>query len=424
MTYLPRIVDQQLDDLLEGLPAIALVGPKAVGKTETASRRAKTILDLGDEFELRLAQTDPQRLTRVERPVLVDEWQVHPPIWDTVRRAVDRGAGPGDFLLTGSASPSQKPMHSGAGRIVQLRMRPMSLAERGIAKATVSLAALLSGTRPDISGDSTVGLESYVDEIVASGFPGIRQLAPRFRADALDGYLNAVVDRDFQELGHTVRRPGSLRAWLRAFAAATSTTASYNSILEAATPGDADKPARTTTTTYRELLQRMWLAEEIPAWTGLGSIMTALGVAPKHQLCDPALAARLLNVSGDALLTKANPSAIPLPRNGSLVGALFESLTTQSIQVYADANRARVSHLRTNRGDHEVDLIVERGDGKVVAVEVKLTALPDGNDVKHLRWLQDKLGDDLLDAVVVTSGPAAYRREDGIAVVPLALLGV
>jgi hypothetical protein len=151
-------------------------------------------------------------------------------------------------------------------------------------------------------------------------------------------------------------------------------------------------------------------------------IMTALGVAPKHQLCDPALAARLLNVSSDALLTKANPSALPLPKNGSLVGALFESLATQSVQVYADAGRARVYHLRTNRGDHEIDLIVERGDGKVVAIEVKLTALPDGNDVKHLRWLRDKLGDDLLDAVVITSGPAAYRREDGIAVVPLALL--
>jgi predicted AAA+ superfamily ATPase len=235
--------------------------------------------------------------------------------------------------------------------------------------------------------------------------------------------LAAVVDRDFAELGHVVRRPGTLRAWLRAYAAATSTTASYNSILEAATPGDADKPARTTTIAYREILERMWLIEEVPAWTGVGSIMTALGASPKHHLCDPALAARLLNVSSDSLLEQANPGTVPLPRHGSLIGALFESLVTLSVQTYAEALGARVSHLRTRRGEHEVDLIVERGDGKIVAIEVKLTAIPDRDDVKHLRWLQDRLGDDLLDAVLVTTGPAAYRRDDGIAVVPAELLG-
>jgi uncharacterized protein len=253
--------------------------------------------------------------------------------------------------------------------------------------------------------------------------PWIRRLPERFRKDALDGYLTAVVDRDFPELGHVVRRPGTLRAWLRAFAAATSTTASYNSILEAATPGDADKPARTTTVAYREILERMWLVEEVPAWTGIGSIMAALGASPKHQMCDPALAARLLNVSSDALLERANPSTVPLPRNGSLIGAFFESLVTLSVQVYAEAHGSRVSHLRTKRGEHEIDLIIERGDGKIVAIEVKLTAIPDGDDVKHLKWLQDKLGDDLLDAVLITTGPAAYRRDDGIAVVPAELLG-
>lgn len=423
MDYIPRILDRQLDDLLLGLPAVAIVGPKAVGKTETASRRAQSVLDLGDEFELSLIQNDPGRLTRAERPVLVDEWQVHPPVWDAIRRAVDRGANAGDFLLTGSAAPTKQPMHSGAGRIVQLRMRPMSLAERAISEPSVSLGALLAGGRPPVSGDSSAGLEDYAQEITSSGFPGIRRLPERFRKDALDGYLAAVVDRDFAELGHVVRRPGTLRAWLRAYAAATSTTTSYNSILEAATPGDADKPARTTTVAYREILERMWLVEEVPAWTGIGSIMTALGASPKHQMCDPALAARLLNVSSDALLERANPSTVPLPRKGSLIGAFFESLVTLSVQVYAEAHGARVSHLRTKRGEHEVDLIIERGDGKIVAIEVKLTAIPSGDDVKHLRWLQDKLGDDLLDAVLITTGPAAYRRDDGIAVVPAELLG-
>lgn len=239
-------------------------------------------------------------MTKAEHPVLVDEWQVHPPVWDAVRRAVDRGANAGDFLLTGSAAPTKKPLHSGAGPIVQLRMRPMSLAERAIGETLVSLGALLAGGCPPVSGDSSASLEDYAQEITSSGFPGIRRLPERFRKDALDGYLAAVVDRDFPELGHVVRRPGTLRARLRAYAAGTSTTASYASILEAATPGDTDKQARTTTVAYRGILERMWLVEEVPAWTGIGSIMTALGASPKHQMCDPALAARLLNVSRGA----------------------------------------------------------------------------------------------------------------------------
>jgi uncharacterized protein len=423
VAYAYRILDQQLDALLTGLPAVVIDGPKAVGKTATASRRAATVLALDDPAERVLIEADRDRLTRLPRPILIDEWQLYPAVWDQVRRAVDAGAGPGSYLLTGSATPATAPTHTGAGRIVRLRLRPMSLAERVLVKPTVSLEGLLSGGRPPAGGESPVGLAEYAEEIVASGFPGLRALPAHARSAGLTGYLDTIVEHDFAELGHVVRRPRTLRAWLKAYAAATSTTASYNTILDASTAGQADKPAKTTTIAYRETLDRMWLLDTVPAWTGSRSHMASLGQTPKHHLADPALAARLLGVGAGALLDNPNPDGAPVHRDGTLLGALFESLVTLSVRTYAEVAGAQVSHLRTHRGDHEVDLIVTRDDGRMVALEVKLAAVAGDEDVRHLHWLRERVGDDLLDAAVITTGPAAYRRHDGIAVIPAALLG-
>ena len=423
MAYARRVLDAQLDRLLTGLPAVVIDGPKAVGKTATATRRAATVLALDDPTERALIEADRDRLSRLPTPILIDEWQLYPAVWDRVRRAVDAGATPGSYLLTGSATPTTAPTHTGAGRIVRLRLRPMSLAERGLVEPTVSLAGLLAGTRPPIGGESPVGLADYAEEIVASGFPGLRALPAHTRSASLNGYLDAIVERDFAELGHVVRRPRTLRAWFKAYAAATSTTASYNAILDASTAGQPDKPAKTTTIAYRETFERMWLLDPVPAWTGSRSHLASLGQAPKHHLADPALAARLLGVGAGALLHTPNPDRPPIPRDGTLLGALFESLVTLCVRTYAEAADAHVSHLRTHRGDHEVDLIVTRDDGRMVALEVKLAPIADDEDVRHLHWLREQLGNDLLDAAVITTGPAAYRRPDGIAVIPAALLG-
>lgn len=422
MVYLSRIVDRQLDRLLGGLPAVAIEGPKAVGKTETALRRVASAISLDDTAELSLMRDDPTRLNRLPKPLLIDEWQHYPPVWDRVRHAVDDGAVAGTYLLAGSSFPSEAPKHSGAGRIVNVRMRPLSLVERQVAVPTVSLAAMLAGTA-NIEGECLLDLEQYTEEIVGSGFPAVRALPQDVRPDVLDGYLAAVVDRDFAEAGRPVRRPQTLRAWLAAYAAATSTTAAYSVILDAATPGLPDKPSRATIIAYREILQRMWLLEELPTWTGSKNFLNALAQSPKHHLADPALAARLLGVTATSLLRRPDPGSVSVPRNGTLLGALFESLVTQSVRVYADSLRAGVTHLRTQRGDHEVDLIVTGDDGAVVALEVKLGVVPEDRDVRHLLWLRDKLGDDLADAAVLTTGSTAYRRPDGIAVVPAALLG-
>ncbi len=422
--YQRRIIDDELDEIFPALPAIALDGPKGVGKTSTAARRAQTVLRLDDAAQRALLEADPERLDRGPHPVLVDEWQHLPEVWDLVRRSVDDHPGGGRFLLTGSATPTTAPVHSGAGRIVKLRMRPLAFSERGLAQPTVSLADLMAGSSV-VRGESGLGLADYVREILASGYPALRGLPDRARNAALDGYVSAIVERDFPDQGLLVRRPQTLQAWLTAYAAATSSTASYNQILRAATPGLGDQPARNTGAAYRDILAQLWLLDPVPGWTPSASPFTRLIQAPKHHLADPALAARLLAATKDSLLEHGGaPGDVEVkPRDGSLLGALFESLVTLSVRTYAQAAEANTFHLRTHNGSHEVDLIVEGADRRVLAFEVKLGRTIGDDDVRHLRWLMSNLGDRLVDAAVITSGQTAYRRSDGVAVIPLALLG-
>ncbi len=420
--YLRRVVDSELDELLPQLPAIALEGARGVGKTATAQRRVRTIYRLDEPAQRAIAEADPAQVLTGATPLLVDEWQRVPAVWDAVRRAVDRDNAPGRFLLTGSAGPATPPTHSGAGRIVTLRMRPLSLGERGVGTPSVSLKTLLGGGRVEVAGKTDVTLADYVREIADSGFPGIRQLSGRALRLQLDGYLRRVIDTDFQEQGVTVRRPEVLERWMAAYAAATATTASYESIRDAATSGHGDKPSKTTTQPYREILERLWIVDPVPAWLPSRNHLNRLAQPPKHHLVDPALAVRMLGLDADALLSGAEPGP-RVPRDGTLLGHLFESLVTLCVRVYAQAADARVRHLRLHGGRREVDLIVERADQRVVAIEVKLSGTVEKDDVQHLLWLQEQIGDDLIDAVVVHVGPQAYRRADGIAVVPAALLG-
>lgn len=422
MQYILRVVDDELDELLGSLPAVVLEGAKAVGKTETALRRASTVHRLDDPGVREIMRADPARLVSGVSPVLIDEWQRLPEAWDRARRAVDDDPSPGRLILTGSAPPADAPTHSGAGRLPRIRMRPLSLAERGLGPPTVSLRALLAGRRGPIGGATATSLEDYTAEICRSGFPGIRPLDGRALRIQLDGYVDRIVERDFVESGYAVRNPDGLRRWMAAYGAATATTASYEVIRDAASAGTADKPARSTTEPYRATLAALWIIDDLAAWTPSLNHLRRLGDAPKHHLVDPALAARLVGASADSLLS-LTPTGPSIPRDGTLLGALFESLVAQSVRVYAQAGEARVGHLRTHGGEHEVDLIVERADGRVVALEVKLARTVDQRDLRSLYWLSERLGANLLDAAVITTGPEAYRRSDGIAVIPAALLG-
>ena len=421
-TYRRRVVDDELDILLEDLPAVSLDGPKGVGKTATATARARTVFALDRPQTLELVLADPDRLAAAAEPVLIDEWQRYVPSWDLVRRQVDLDGRPARFLLTGSASPASPQTHTGAARIVSLRMRPLSLAERGLVTPTVSLSGLLAGTHGPIGGASPVTLEGYVTQIVRGGFPGMHAKSARTQRTLLASYIQLIVDRDFAEAGLTVRNPAALRRWLTAYAAAIGTTATYETIRDAATAGNENPPPRSTTVPYRDTLERIWISDPVPAWAPSHNRLARLTGNPKHFLTDPALAVALLNIDEDMLLSgrEVGPA---IPRNGSLLGALFEALIALDVRVYAQAAEAHVGHLRTSSGAREIDFIVTGRGNRVLGIEVKLSATVNAGDVRHLLWLRDQLGPDLVDMVVVTTGTDAYRRSDGVVVVPAALLG-
>ncbi len=422
MDYRRRIVDDVLDELFPHLAAIALEGAKGVGKTATATQRVSTVLSLNNPNERTAVASHLDLVTEVPGPVLIDEWQLEPDVWDRVRRAVDDDPTSGRFLLAGSSgvAPGVR-VHSGAGRIVSLTMRPLAFSERGVAEPCVSLRDMLAGVQPAIIGTSPTDLLGYVDEILRSGFPGIRDLPERARQVQLDSYLTRMVERELPDSGVNVRRPAALRAWLTAYAAATATDAAFATILAAATPGEGDKPARQTADIYRQHLQRIFLLDPIEAWTPAFAPLKRLTHAAKHHLVDPALAARLVGV-GKAGLLRGQGNRVHAA-TGTWLGALFESLTAQSVRVYAEAADARIGHLRTKNTDHEIDLIVEAADRSTLAIEVKLTDTIRPTDVEHLNWLSQQLGDRLVDRMIVYTGRHAFRRPDGIAVVPLALLG-
>lgn len=230
----------------------------------------------------------------------------------------------------------------------------------------------------------------------------------------LDAYLQRIIDRDLPEQGYRVRRPETLRRWLSAYAAASSRTTSYSRLLAATTGGDGGQPAKETTIAYRDHLSQLWLLDPVPGWIPANNPIRRLQQAPKHQLADPALAARLLDLSAGALLGQAG---------AHMAGPLFESLVTLGVRVAAQAAEAKVFHLRTSGGDREIDLILQGSEGQLLGVEVKLAPEITDSSVRHLRWLREQLPSRVADLMVVTTGPTAYRRPDGIAVVPLALLG-
>ncbi|MFT4234196.1 MAG: DUF4143 domain-containing protein [Microbacterium sp.] len=414
MSYLSRTVDLELDELIDIAPAIALNGPKGVGKTDTALRRSDTPYLLDAPAQRDIVRADFELSSMPAGTVLLDEWQKLPQVWDSVRRQVDAGAPAGRFLLTGSATPTDAAgTHSGAGRILSLRMRPMGLHERAIVTPTVSLSSMLEGNAA-VEGTSPFSLADYAAAIVDSGLPGVMTAQPRLRRRLLDAYLQRIIDRDLPDQGFTVRRPETLRRWLSAYAAASSTTTAYSRLLDATTGGDGTQPAKSTTISYRDHLSQLWLLDPVPGWLPANNPLGRLQQAPKHQLADPALAARLLNLSATSLLS---------PAGAHMAGPLFESLVALGVRVMAQAAEARVSHLRLEGGSREIDLVVEGADGQILGIEVKLAPDVTTKDVRHLAWLRERMPDRVVDLVAVTTGRTAYRRPDGIAVVPLALLG-
>jgi len=414
--YLPRLADRLLDDQLHAMGAVLIEGVKGCGKTATARRRAasEVLLDTDPQAQRR-AEIDPRLLLQGQTPRLLDEWQRAPQIWDAVRRAVDDRALPGQFILTGSATPNDDlPRHSGAGRYGTLRMRTMTLTEKQATTASVSIGALLAGDQP-IPANSPLTVRDYFHHIAMGGWPLLTGADERAARTYLNGYLAVIVEHDVDEVSGGSRNPRLVRRFLHAYAQMVSQTAKLSTIMQRAhdeADGGTGAPSRHTSETYLQVLRRMMIIDEVPAWDPSVRSSKRLTTTPKRLLADPSLTAALLRISPSRMLDDLETA-----------GFLFESLVAHDLRIYAEAAGAACFHYREGEGRLEVDYVIETYDGDWIGVEVKLGESEIDKAANALHRLADRVTRKPKSLVVVTGTSLAYTRDDGVHVVPLGVLG-
>ena len=425
--YRKRLIDSQLEYYKKSPFALLVEGAKATGKTTTCMLLTERQFHLDKELQRNVVEaTNHSILFDGDGSVLIDEWQFLPDVWNSVRRKVDERTFEGTIFLTGS-SPSLQPwVHSGSGRILRFKMRPLSIEEREIETPRVRISELLKFPNEDnFFAETEIGLEDYLDEIYSSGFPGIRSIEEQsLRNRSLESYVDNIIHHDFGENSIVIRKPSALKAWLRAYSGAIATTTNSKTIADAAFSDNEESLAKTTLQSYRDLLKGIGVTEEVEPWLPLGKLFKNLGKSSKHFLVDPALAVSLLSVSKQNLLMgRRLPNTIG-SLNKTFIGQLFESLVYQSLAVYSDINEAKISHFRMRAGEKEIDFIIQKED-LLIAVEVKTKATVDNKDVANLNWFEQRIGDEYdVVKLIVTTGTYSYRRkEDGVIVCPLALLG-
>lgn len=414
MAYLPRIVDAELDARLASAGAVVLEGPKACGKTSTAARRAaSTVLLDVDEGARRVMEVDPSLVLEGARPRLLDEWQVEPRLWNLVRRAVDAGPGPGEFILTGSAVPEDSvDRHTGAGRFSFLRMRTLSLFESGHSSGAVSLAGLFAGAASH-AGDPGLTLDGIIDRVVCGGWPAQQGSAVGVAARAARDYLEQVRTVDISRVGDRRRDPERVGRLLRSLARNVATEVRTSTL--AADAGGADGPLSTITVRdYLDALSRLMVLEDQPAWSPHLRSRAVLRSSPRRHFVDPSLAAAALGAGPEALR-----------RDLELLGLLFESLVVRDLRVLCQPLGGEVRHYRDHYGN-EVDAIVQLSDGRWGAVEIKLglgavDAAASGLHRMVTNLDLERIGEPAFLAVVTATG-FAYRRDDGVDVIPVGAL--
>lgn len=408
--YVPRVVDGELEQALEGQVAVVVDGPKGVGKTETARRQAESsvLLDV-DQQARAAAEIDPSLILAGDKPRLIDEWQEVPAVWNHVRRAVDDRGGP--FILTGSAVPSDdSTRHTGAGRFSWLRMRTMTLFELGRSSGAISLAGLFDGEGVSARAEE-LRIPELVDIACVGGWPALLQSSVTEAQRVLTGYLESVVRTDIQRVDGVARDPEKVWAVVRSLARNVATEASLATVARDA--GGPEGPvANETATSYLTALARLMVTEDQPAWAPQLRSRARLRSAPKRHFCDPSLAAAALRATPEQLLKDLN-----------YFGFLFESLVVRDLRVYAQHNGASVFHYRDNIG--EVDAIIDDGT-RWGALEVKLGAARIDDAAANLTKFVERVDTDrrgqpaFLGVILPTA--YGYKRPDGIQVIPIQAL--
>ena len=414
--YRPRLVESDIAGALGRVGAVLIDGARACGKTWTARRFARSEARLDDRATMLLAEAAPEAVLAGAVPRLLDEWQHAPTLWNRVRRECDDRAKPGQFILTGSAMPTDDiTRHSGMGRIGRVRMRPMSLFESGHSSGEVSLRALFDGEAPAAMPRTDLGLSDVASFVCAGGWPANLGASAGDAGRTIGDYVNEAARVEVSEAVGVHHQPEALLRLMRSVARNVATEAKVTRL--AADAGGDSPLARGTATAYLRALERIFVVETQPAWSVEMRSRATLRKTPKIHFVDPSLAASSLRATPRRLL--ADPETL---------GLLFESLVVRDLRIYSQAETGSVYHYRDNVG-LEADAIVERNDGAWLAVEVKLSPSPQSVDTAAatLLRLRDKVArrraDDLAALLVVTSTGAAYRRKDGVQVAPITALG-
>lgn len=417
--YKPRIIDKKIRQYLETFGAVCVEGPKWCGKTWSSSYHCKSEILIGDpegNFQnRRLAEMSPSLVLEGETPRLIDEWQEVPTLWDAVRHKVDQQGLKGQYMLTGSATPNHKGiLHSGAGRIARLRMRPMSLFESGDSSGKVSLKELCEGKiTPTMTGD--VDLHKIIEFIYRGGWPGNLD-TPISQAGLLPiEYLRAVIEDDVYRIDGVKRDLSKMNLLLRSLARNESTTVTNKSLKNDIKAIDDEDIDTDTVSTYLDIFNRLFLLDNQQPFSANIRSSVRLKQAEKRHFSDPSLACALL---------KATPSR--LINDLETLGFLFEALCERDLRIYAESFDAKLYHYQ-DYANREVDAVIELEDGRWCAFEIKLGANQiekAANDLMELRKSIIKDGGVAPSMLCVICGlsNAAYQREDGVFVVPITAL--
>ena len=406
MDYYKRFADNLLAERLQSAGAVLIEGAKDCGKTETAKQQSASDVRFDADEQVRIKmEIDPKTVLAGQTPRLLDKWQEYPQIWNYVRREVDKRKQKGQFILTGSATPDDKAKrHSGVGRFSVLKMRPMSLFEKGWSTGEVSLAALMKGESP-ASETVPFDLGEFAEKITLGGWPGVIGSSAaeglRFASD----YMSLIVEVDISKLSDKRRDPYKVTRLLQSLAKNISTEVSLTA-LSKDTGGSDGELDDETVADYLSALERLMAVDNLPAWNTHIRSADMLRKSPKRHFADPSMAVGALGLSVDKLTSDLN-----------YYGLLFESLVIRNIKIYADANGGKAFHYRDSRG-LEIDTVVEYADGTWGAFEIKLGIGAVDTAANSLLKFAEKIDTDKVKApsalTVITGNGFAYRRPDGV----------
>lgn len=418
--YKPRVIDAKVEEYLSTFGAVCIEGPKWCGKTWTSSHHSKSEIYIGDpanNFQNRqLAELSPALVLEGAAPRLIDEWQEVPPLWDAVRYKVDQTVQKGQFILTGSATPNHKGiLHSGAGRIGKLRMRPMSLYESGDSCGKVSLEKLCHGElTPAMTGE--VDIKKLIELILRGGWPGSLGL-PVEQAMLLPAeYLNAVIDDDVYRIDGVKRDTQKMRLLLRSLARNESTTVTNKTLMKDIKVVDDEDIDGNTVAAYLDIFKRLFITDNQPPFSTQIRSSVRVKQAEKRHFCDPSLACALM---------KATPSG--LLGDLETLGFLFEALCERDLRIYAESFDASLYHYQDYNGQ-EIDAVIELADGQWCAFEIKLGANQIDIAAANLLKIKKQMSEDTngkppaVLCVLCGMANAAYQRPDGVFVVPITAL--